>query len=98
MVVRGERVPDAVLVVVVLAMGDVLRVAHRQLFATVPERTRKHLDGARTMQNRTRAFRSSAGGSSTTAGSFTGKKIRRYRENAITASDVRDAENNTTEM
>lgn len=40
MVVRGEGVPDAVLVVVVLAMADVLRVAHRHLFATVPERTR----------------------------------------------------------
>lgn len=37
MVVRWERVPDAVLVVMMLAMGDVFCVAHSHLFTTVPE-------------------------------------------------------------
>lgn len=37
MVVRWERVPDAVLVVMMLAMGDVFCVAHCHLFTTVPK-------------------------------------------------------------
>lgn len=40
MVVRGKRVPNAILVVMVLTMGDVLRVAHSHLFATVPKKGR----------------------------------------------------------
>lgn len=36
MVVGRERVPDAVLVVMVLAVGDVFCVAHRHLLTTVP--------------------------------------------------------------
>ncbi|GAA6079537.1 uncharacterized [Tachysurus ichikawai] len=42
MVVGGERVPDAVLVVVVLAMGDVLCVAHCHLLTTVPEKNKEN--------------------------------------------------------
>jgi len=36
MVVGWERVPDAVLVVVVLTMSDVFSVAHSHLFTTIP--------------------------------------------------------------
>lgn len=36
MVVRRERVPDAILVVMMLAVGDVFCVAHGHLFTTVP--------------------------------------------------------------
>lgn len=37
MVVGWKGVPDAVLEVVVLAVGQVLRVAHRHLLTTVPK-------------------------------------------------------------
>ncbi len=37
MVVRRERVPDAILVVMMLAVGDVFCVAHGHLFTTVPK-------------------------------------------------------------
>lgn len=37
MVVWRERVPDAILVVMMLAVGDVFCVAHCHLFTTVPK-------------------------------------------------------------
>ena len=36
MVVRWERVPNAILVVMVLAMSNIFCVAHSHLFTTIP--------------------------------------------------------------